>query len=342
MSREVKYVEGLLSALNCNQVIYLKTIQTLLLNGEKINVQYDKKWAELLSGGKWELYQLLEDDFRSSSLEHEEYQNKRMVLLAEYGKACLASDMPSLVQRMNDIMSDSLLNQNGHPYCQGFEVIVQQFDSIRMQAFMDAFIQYGGGISISPVLILGPLNKSMEPSLLLSCIKNTDFPQKNVWLFSFFETLPFDEATPGMLKEWLLFLRDDSDKNLLSSSYRSLRVLDKFLRLEPNIYPISSAIIFEKRKYNAFIVRIYFEFLFCESIYSPEELLFLFQHNLSLLQDIYFYLLESDNFSDLNGTFLITFLSQNEGWLQRYTELLLKQAKGSANVESNKLQNSAL
>lgn len=342
VSREVKYVEGLLSALNCNQVIYLKTIQTLLLNGEKINVQYDKKWAELLSGGKWELYQLLEDDFRSSSLEHEEYQNKRMVLLAEYGKACLASDMPSLVQRMNDIMSDSLLNQNGHPYCQGFEVIVQQFDSIRMQAFMDAFIQYGGGISISPVLILGPLNKSMEPSLLLSRIKNTDFPQKNVWLFSFFETLPFDEATPGMLKEWLLFLRDDSDKNLLSSSYRSLRVLDKFLRLEPNIYPISSAIIFEKRKYNAFIVRIYFEFLFCESIYSPEELLFLFQHNLSLLQDIYFYLLESDNFSDLNGTFLITFLSQNEGWLQRYTELLLKQAKGSANVESNKLQNSAL
>ena len=342
VSREVKYVEGLLSALNCNQVAYLKTIQTLLLNGGKINVQYDKKWAELLKGGKWELYQLLEDDFKSSELEYEEYQNKRKVLLAEYGKACLASDMPSLVQRMNDIMLDPLLKQNGHPYSQGFEVIVQQFDSPRMQAFMHAFMQYGGSISVSPSLILEPLNKSMESALLLSYIKKANFPQKNAWLFSFFDTLPFDEATPGMLKEWLLFLMDDSDKNLLSSSYRSLRVLDKFLRLEPNVYPISSAIIFEKRKYSAFIVRIYFESFFRELIYSPEELLILFQHNLSLLQDIYFYLLESDNFSDLTGTFLITFLSQNEGWLQRYTALLLKQAKGSSNVGSNKLQNSAL
>lgn len=342
VSREVKYVEGLLSALNCNQVAYLKTIQTLLLNGGKINVQYDKKWAELLKGGKWELYQLLEDDFKSSELEYEEYQNKRKVLLTEYGKACLASDMPSLVQRMNDIMLDPLLKQNGYPHCQGFELIVQQFDSPRMQAFMHAFMQYGGSISVSPSLILEPLNKSMESALLLSYIKKANFPQKNAWLFSFFDTLPFDEATLGMLEEWLLFLRDDSNKYPLSPSYKRLKALDTFLKLEPNIYPISSAIIFEKRKYNAFIVGSYFKSLFCDSIYSPKELLSLFQHNLSLLQDIYFFLLESDNFSDLNGTFLITFLSQNEGWLQRYTELLLKQAKGSANVESNKLQNSAL
>ena len=69
-------------------------------------------------------------------------------------------------------------------------------------------------------------------------------------------------------------MKSDSDKTINSSPYRRLKVLDKFLKIEPNIYPVACAIIFEKRYYSPFIVKVYFELLFYEQVYTPKEFCF--------------------------------------------------------------------
>lgn len=342
VSCEVKHVEHLLSALKCDCVYYLKSIQMLLINGKRMNVDYDKKWDALLTGFKWDLYQLLDEDFRSSGLKYEVYQKKREALLSEYGRNILASDIPNLVHTMNAIMSAPFMKQKAYAFNQKFGLIIQQFNTTRMQTFMQAFILYGGSISIPPRLILEPLNKSMDSTQLLSSIKRADFPQKNEWLFSFFDTLPPEKATSETLQELLLFLGNDSDKSILSSSYRSLRVLDKFLNIEPNIYPIACSIILEKRKYSPFMARVYLELLFHDFNYTPQALLSLFQNDLDLLQEIYFYILENVIASDFNGTFLTTFLSLGDSWLQKYAELLRRQVKNNRNFNHYRCQNSAL
>lgn len=340
VSCEVEYVEQLLFILQCDRISYLKTVQRLLVNGEKMNVNYNEKLAELLTGNEWNLYQLLEDDFVSSDLEYEEYEKKRNTLISEYGKKILESDIPSLVQRMNYIMSDISVRHDAYSINQGFELIVQQFDKVCMQEFMRAFIQYGENISIRPWLVLESLNKSMDSIQLLSAIKQADFPQKNEWLFSFFDTLPNEKAVSEMLQELIIFLSSDSDKTINSSSYRSLRVLDKFLSIEPNIYPVVCAIIFEKRHYSPFIVEIYFELLFHDQIYTPKEVLSLFQSNIDLLQEIYFYMIKKGRLDDLKGTFLIEFLSLGEDWIQKYSEVFWENA--AKHIELNHYKNSAL
>lgn len=70
VSSEVEYIDKLLSILKCDRISYLRIIQSLLLNGKKMNVNYNEKWAELLIGKEWSLYQLLENNFVSSGLEY--------------------------------------------------------------------------------------------------------------------------------------------------------------------------------------------------------------------------------------------------------------------------------
>ena len=340
VSSEVEYIDKLLSILKCDRISYLRIIQSLLLNGKKMNVNYNEKWAELLIGKEWSLYQLLENNFVSSELEYKEYEKKRNTLISEYGKNISASDIKSLVQRMNNILSDILVKRDPYSINQGFELLVQQFDEGCMQEFIREFIQYGENISISPWIVLAPLNKSMDTAQLLSFIKQADFPQKNEWLFSFFVTLPEEKVNADILQEFLIFLKSDSDKTINSSPYRSLKVLDKFLKIDPNIYPVACAIIFEKRYYSSFIVKIYFELLFYEQVYTPKELLFLFQKDIELLQSIYFYMLKENVHNDLKGVFLIEFLSLGESWIQKYSEIFWEYMAERRDL--NRYRNSAL
>lgn len=340
VTSEVEYIDKLLSILKCDRISYLRIIQSLLLNGKKMNVNYNEKWAELLIGKEWSLYQLLENNFVSSGLEYKEYEKKRNTLISEYGKNISASDIKFLVQRMNNILSDILVKRDSYGINQGFELLVQQFDEGCMQEFIREFIQYGENISISPWIVLAPLNKSMDSAQLLSFIKQADFPQKNEWLFSFFVTLPEEKVNADILQEFLIFLKSDSDKTINSSPYRRLKVLDKFLKIEPNIYPVACAIIFEKRYYSPFIVKVYFELLFYEQVYTPKELLFLFQKDIELLQSIYFYMLKKDTHNDLKGVFLIEFLSLGESWIQKYSEIFWEHVAELRDV--NRYRNSAL
>lgn len=337
---EVKSVEELLSALDCNRISYLNIIQNLILNYERKKINYSEKWPKLLNGEEWDLYQLLKDDFASSKLEYEEYQSMRNVLISDYGKNLMISDILNMVQIINSILSDTLVKQDAYGINQGIELVVQQFDEDRLQEFMHTFFKYGTNISIQPSVVIELLNQNTDSMHLLTSIKEANFPEKNKWLFSFFDTLPDEKAVPKMFQEMLLFLQSDSDKTINSFSYRNLRFLDKFFSIESNIYPVACAIIFEKRYYSPFIVEKYFKFLFNEQIYTPKELLTFFKSNIDLLQDIYFYMIKKDRHCDLKGIFLIEFLSLGDDWIQKYSEVFWGHA--IKNIDFNYRRNNAL
>lgn len=130
-----------------------------------------------------------------------------------------------------------------------------------------------------------------------------------------------------MLQELLDFLNSDSDQSIQSSPYRRLRFLDKFLNIEPHIYPMACAIIYGKRNYSPYIVEIYFGLLFHDQAYTPGELLELFKSNKGLLQEIYFYMLREGRLEDLKGVFLIEFLSLGESWIQEYSKVFWERAE---------------
>lgn len=333
---DLEDVEHLVSVLECNRIGFLKVIQKLLYKYSKWGIECDKKWNEKLNGEIWNIYHLLENDFTVSGLGYEDYEEERNRRIEKYGKECLTKDMRSFVHSLNDILSDPLIKREAYDINQGIELIIRQFDEEHLLVFLDEFIKGGEAISIQSSIVLGPLNRTGDSIELFSNLRNACFPQQNDWLFGFFETLPNEKVSSEMLAEFLRFLRDDSDRYLRSSALRKLRVLDKFLELEPNIYPIACNIILEKGVYSYFIIMVYFQSLFNENVYSPQELFSLFQNNLALLQDVYCCALRCGELIDYNGAFLSEFLVLGDSWLQKYSEVFWDNAKESKSFNLNR------
>lgn len=305
VSDDIVRIQELLPSLSSNRISFLVAVEKLLIKCSRLNVEFDKTWADILSGGKWDLYKLLENDFIYSGLEYEEYINEREERIREYGRSLAIDAIQGFVQNANDILSDPLIKHGFYEINHGIELIIQQFDENQMKEFARAFIRLGAELSVNPLPVFEKLNNSFDSETLLNYLNNAAFPQKNEWLFAFFASLPAENAGIEMCESFIQFLRSDTDKTLFASPYRRLRVLDKFLPVEPNIYPIACSIIYEKRRYSEFIVEAYFKFLFHEQVFSPQELISLFNSDIKLLQDIYFFMQKKDTLADLNGVFLM-------------------------------------
>lgn len=66
----------------------------------------------------------------------------------------------------------------------------------------------------------------------------------------------------------------------------------------------------------------------------------MFQSNIDLMQDIYFYMIKKDNHCDFKGIFLVEFLLLGDEWIQKYSELFWENA--SNHIEVNSYRNSVL
>ena len=338
VSSEISYVEQLLENLKCDSICYLKVIRNLLFNGKKMGVTYNKKWGDLLTGKEWTLYVLLENDFRFQELEYDIYQNKRRTLIATYGKRVSLSEIIPLVQTANNILSNLSSKHEVASFNLAFSWILQEIDEKRMCVLLQAFIQYGKHLSVDPSIVLESLHQTMSASQLLSIIKQADFPQKSEWLFCLFSMLSDEDITDQMLEEFLAFLSNQT--NPMIQTYRNLKFLDKFLKIEPNIYPIACKTIFNKHYNHSMIPKLYFESIFDEQNYTPKRLLFLFKDNIDLLKDIYFYMLANSESVDVNGTFLLEFLSLKRDWIQEYSKFFWEQVANHRELDIYK--NSAL
>ena len=320
-----EFVEKLLSVLQTNQVSFLKTVRRLLktelMEGEPLY----KKWNNLLKGKAWETFEILEDNAAFFGIEYEAYEQRRRVKIEAFAKSILKEDIAGFIATVNGILSDELLAHDFYGIIQGVEIIAQHIDEDYIETYMHALIEEGPNILISPAVIVTRLNKAGDSNALLNYLKSSDFPRKNEWMFAFFDTLPIEKASKMMLEECLEFFKNDSDRDIVSSPYRSLRFLDKFISLNPNIYPEICELINAKRDYNPFMLEVYCALLFNEHVYSVDELLVLFKGNMKVLQDIYFYVLRHGRLVDYTGAFLETFLNQEELWLERYANVFWEQ-----------------
>ena len=331
-----KFVEECLDALDNNDLSFLIGVEKLFLNVEKLGVNFDKKWKANFKGKKWELYKLLEEDYIHSELEYKDYIKYREERIIEYAKQLTKNNISDLVRYSNEILAELPIDHNSYSINRGIELIIQQLDNECLYEFLNVFIEKGSNLSINALTVLGPLNENGDSEILLSILKEKEFPQKNEWLFAFFESLPKYAVNEYYYNEFIIFLESDTDKGITSSGYRRLRVLDKFIIINPNIYPIACSIIYAKTKYNSFMVEIYFDILFNDNVYSPYELIKLFESNLELLKDIYFWSLSMGRLVDYDGAFLSVFIEIDESWLSKYSELFWDNKINNLNEDYNR------
>ena len=118
----------------------------------------------------------------------------------------------------------------------------------------------------------------------------------------------------------------DNNKNNQFYNY-NLKILDKFLIIEKDIYPIITKIIMNSKNNN--LQKNYLTCLFEDDYYNYTELLKLFSVNQKLLFDVYFSLLNNDKYLLCDNVFLLQFIEYDKNNLIRFSKLFWRKENKS-------------
>lgn len=336
VKNDYEYVDKLLGVLKSNSVGFLKIVRNIIDATHNLCLNTKEKWGHYFDTDIWKLFTILEDYNRKSNLDYDEYTEDRNKKLVKYANNLQLSELEEFVKNANNILSDSLINNQGWEINDGLELILKEFDFKKFKLFFSAYTKYGSKILICPDFIFKLAINNDKYKELYNMIKEADFAQKDQWLFSYFENLPDYQVDEDTLKELIVFFKLEKNKDLNVFSIRKLRLLDKFLNLEPNLYVDVSSILYEKKNHSSILFNVYFESLFNIYTYNPKELTNLFRGSEKLLQDIYFYMLENVDSFDYNGKYLVEFINLEDSWLERYLNLVLRELKVSRDFMSSR------
>ena len=286
---------------------------------------------KVLDSEEWNLYQLLEKKYYYYGLQSKVYNVTRKDKLIKYAQNLLVSNIPEFFKRTNNILEEitDLHYIDKRSILNGIQDIVNNISVNKetVETLLISMIKFGSNIEIYPSFILKKLFEVEDVNDIWELIENKQYYFKNNWEFAYFQEIPDNKVTEEIYQRLLSFFHDDSDKNIKSSPYRNLHMLDKFHKYDTNIYVTVSKIILEKRRYNAVIVNLYFEFLFFDTDYTPLELINLFRSDLDVLKSIYFFMLEYGCFNDYDGVFLSEFLKLDDSWGDTFANSLIKMIK---------------
>lgn len=205
---DVEYVEVLLSKLKSKKISFLKALHILLVYAKNNGIEYNKKWESVLNVEIWDLYNLLNDDFTVTELDYMEFQSDRKNRLEGYGKNVLPSDIPNLIENINNIYRDIFDEHDKWCVENGFELIIKQFDAKKNKEFLDACVERGCVVPINPYIVIKGLLEAENPYDILCLIKKMKYEQKNDWLYNFFLALSKENVNKEMLEELYEFLKN--------------------------------------------------------------------------------------------------------------------------------------
>lgn len=317
------YIEDILKGIELSNIRRALIVRDLQYGWKRKDVKYisDNK---LFNTQEWVLLSILDNDFFYSDLEYQDYQKVHEERLNEYAIELSVEDIEYVIRTAASIARESCFKKKkdkrytiASSLTQMSVVISNNYEKTR--CFFVALMEYADELEVYPGYLMRTLLSNMSAKDVLVLIAGKDFKNKNMWKFYLFEQLPDNMVSEDIYQDLVDYISEGTDKDIVTSSYRNLRLLDKFISIDENVYVNVSRIILKKIEYNPFIVQMYFALLFNEHVFTPEEVEKYFKSDISLLKEIYFFMLKNNDIDDLKGNFLIHFLSLSDDWLEEYS-----------------------
>ncbi len=194
------------------------------------------------------------------------------------------------------------------------------FIEIFTYAIKHNFIKY-----LLPYDIIESLINLISPNELLEMIhKIKSKVCKNIWEFNFYNIIPEKFITQSIVENLYGFLLSHDDENITNIPSRDIRVFKKYEKIDTDVILKSAKIIFKKKEYSSYMVKIYFGELFNSYLSSPEEVISLFTGDCNFLEELYLWFEENDIEHDDEGKFLHALHKNNNNFLTKYIHKVYK------------------
>jgi hypothetical protein len=326
------YIVDIIKSINTRNIEFALVIRGLVYWWTKKGISSEDVDKSILKTNLWRTYLLLEDGYFYFGGEYEEYEDYRSNRLNEFAAKLEKKDIPVFIDNVTKIINSSN-NINEYQIINGLEKIISESCKLQQneEEFADKLYLADDNIDICPNELIRRLFELWGKDTLYDWLMSNNNRNRNKWLFAYFEEYPEAEVSEKEIERLTEYMKEESDKEIVSSPYRKMHFLDKFRTISPDIYVVISRIILSKTSYSQFIVSIYFGLLFHDNIYTPEELEHLYKTDLSVLQEVYFTSVGYGRTVDLHGIFLKYFIQVDPSWVEHYADHICDD--GDKNVE---------
>lgn len=318
-----RVINSLLSQLlKGRKIVLAKICSQLMRKYKKFKLEEEVSYDNIFSCKEWKIYSLLEERHRDTELSYEEREKLRETKIREFTQELKCEEIKNLICILNEMVEH--IGHGAWTLNNGASIIAYTLsdDYESLLFFLESYCKWGDKLDIYPAVLLKKFIDHIDAKTVYEWIWDKEFRQKNLWQFIFFEVLPSELINNDLYDKFLNFLKLDTDKEITNSSNRNLKILDKFLVLDPDVYCKASRIILEKLEYSKFIVHIYFGLLFNEHVYKPIELIESYTNDMPLLQNMYFSMLQYDRHEDHSGIFIANFVKIDFSWVELYADYI--------------------
>ena len=270
---------------------------------------------------KMKIYQLLSGPRISLDLKYEEREKIKEKQIKNYVDS--AVEKSTCFKTLFSICKEATGFKDAHHYDvhNGLDIALlhtcndkELFVSTVSFAIQNGYVEY-----LSPRMIISKLFELLSPMEIIELIHRIESPsQQNVWEYNFYHELPETLITQSIIDDFYLFLSKQGDSELEASSYRDIMFLKKYEKIDSSIILNSARMIFAKKDYCKFIVKIYFDMLFNPYRISPQEVISLFAKDIDFLEELYLWFEENDANHDYDGEYLSALCQNNTAFLTKY------------------------
>lgn len=168
------------------------------------------------------------------------------------------------------------------------------------------------------VSLMGGLLRYLPNNDILQIIETASEHIRDYWLFVYYQALPEDRIFDNELRGLYQYLQCDLDRTITRAGYRNLGFLQKYEKLDNSVFIKALRMIYQKRSYSPFIVKIYCSLLFFENITSPDDLLQHCSEDISLLKEIYCFMDDIEPNFDYHGVFFTAIFNKCPGFIDEF------------------------
>lgn len=152
-------------------------------------------------------------------------------------------------------------------------------------------------------------------------INKYEYKDKCKWIFSFFNLIPEENINEETLNKLYDFLR--LDEKIESSSYRNINFLDKYRKIDSNVFVNATNIINSKYETSTFVYSLYMTLLFNKHTNTPEYLIERYLSNMTILKETYRKMIEYKDNDDYDNTFIKAFIEHDITFIDLIIDLVL-------------------
>ena len=327
---DLKYIESILeSHFPPDELENCLLVNRIVKVFSNINFSCESAFAKYFLGEYFQLYLLLKGPDYTEEVGYEECKQLKRKTINQYVSNCDLEIFKKLIDVCNDIseFDDCTSWEVG----EGLEIA---FDALSLQkdCCVDAikyYIEKNTPSNLHPYHLIGILFSLLCDQEVYQIIASREYSQKNAWLYAYYHELPPELITFKHLQGLYNFLKDNSDRDITSSSMRDVDFLEKYNVIDEQALIKGSKIILAKMEYSPFIVHIYFDLLFNSYHNTPQEVFQKYNCNLELLEEIYCAMLSQDNHFDYNGQFLKEIYLVRPSILDKYIGYLINRNESS-------------